>query len=118
MFGVSASGLIGTTGFLNPIGMNLAVYESLSPAVFIIFQTVFAAMAATIVSGAMAERTNLLVVQMIGVAVVALWTLSSCAILFFVFKKTVGLRVGKEEEKLGLDQSEHGMTSYPDFMIK
>lgn len=347
MFGESASGLIGTTGFLNPIGMNLAVYESLSPATFIIFQTVFAATAATIVSGAMAERTrfiayliysvvitliiypvvghwiwgggwlyemgfidfagstvvhsvggwaaligaailgprfgkygskgevnaipghnialgalgvfilwfgwfgfnsgsglaagelaghvamttnlaaasgtvtaliftwikygkpdvsltlngalaglvsitagcavvamegavligvigaicmlvaievfdkklriddpvgaisvhgiagavgtllvglfansgdvvgllygggtNLLIVQIIGVAAVALWTLSSCAILFYVLKKTVGLRVGIEEEKLGLDQSEHGMTSYPDFMIK
>lgn len=347
MFGESASGLIGTTGFLNPIGMNLAVYESLSPATFIIFQTVFAATAATIVSGAMAERTrfiayliysvvitliiypvvghwiwgggwlyemgfidfagstvvhsvggwaaligaailgprfgkygskgevnaipghnialgalgvfilwfgwfgfnsgsglaagelaghvamttnlaaasgtvtaliftwikygkpdvsltlngalaglvsitagcavvamegavligvigaicmlvaievfdkklriddpvgaisvhgiagavgtllvglfansgdvvgllygggtNLLIVQIIGVAAVALWTLSSCAILFYILKKTVGLRVGIEEEKLGLDQSEHGMTSYPDFMIK
>jgi len=61
---------------------------------------------------------DLLIVQIIGVAAVATWTLGTCAILFFVLKKTVGLRVSVEEERLGLDQTEHGMTSYPDFMLK
>ncbi len=61
---------------------------------------------------------DLLLDQAIGVASVAIWTFATCAILFFVLKKSVGLRVGSEEEIVGLDQSEHGMASYPDFLTK
>ena len=57
MFGVDSMGLIGTTGF----AMN-GTFEHLGLTVpipaFLIFQTVFAAATATIVSGAMAERTK------------------------------------------------------------
>ena len=35
----------------------------------------------------------------------------------FIIKKTLGLRVEKDEELKGLDLSEHGMDSYADFRL-
>jgi ammonium transporter, Amt family len=37
--------------------------------------------------------------------------------VFFVIKKTIGLRVSAEEEDAGLDISEHGMYGYPEQFI-
>lgn len=58
MFGVSIGGFIGEANILllgsSPIKMPVNV----PPAAYLIFQTVFCATAATIVSGAMAERTK------------------------------------------------------------
>lgn len=58
---------------------------------------------------------ELLMVQIIGVAAVALWTLGTSFILFKTISVTVGLRVTKEEEEIGLDKEEHGTESYADF---
>ncbi|MDX1314693.1 MAG: ammonium transporter, partial [Eudoraea sp.] len=38
-------------------------------------------------------------------------------IFIFALKKTVGIRVSKEEELEGLDIHEHGMDAYADFRM-
>lgn len=81
MFGSSLGGFIGTSGFflkgmtMESLGLGIPV-----PA-FLIFQTVFCATAATIVSGAMAERTRFstylmysLVISAVIYPVVGHWT--------------------------------------------
>lgn len=60
---------------------------------------------------------NALVVQFIGVISVIVWVTVTMTIAFLIIKNTMGLRVSKEEEILGLDIQEHGITSaYADFM--
>ena len=58
-----------------------------------------------------------LLTQVIGVVSVAAYVAIAISIVFFIIKKTVGLRVSKEEEIDGLDIHEHGLVSaYADFM--
>jgi Amt family ammonium transporter len=56
-------------------------------------------------------------IQLVGVASVMAWTLGTAFILFYILKKTVGLRVSKEEELRGLDIEEHGREAYTGFQI-
>lgn len=62
---------------------------------------------------------NYLLIQLIGIGVVAVWTLVTCFVTFKIIDITVGLRVSEEEEVKGLDLTEHGLSSsYPDFEVK
>ena len=58
---------------------------------------------------------ELFLIQLKGVIVVAFWTFSLSYMLFKSIDLLVGLRVSNEEEIKGLDISEHGSSSYPDF---
>ncbi len=49
--------------------------------------------------------------QCVGVLAVAAWTAVTITITFVMIKKTIGLRVSREEETLGLDLTEHGLPS-------
>lgn len=51
-------------------------------------------------------------VQVIGVAVVAVWSVIATVIIVLVTKAVVGLRATQEEEIEGLDFSHHGETAY------
>ncbi|MDD6205006.1 MAG: ammonium transporter [Firmicutes bacterium] len=56
-------------------------------------------------------------VQLLGIAAILAWTAATMTGVFFLIKKTVGLRVTREEEISGLDLPEHGLPSaYADFI--
>ena len=55
--------------------------------------------------------------QALGIVTIVAWTVVCMIIVFTIIKKTVGLRVTKDEEMKGLDICEHGLISaYADFM--
>lgn len=56
-------------------------------------------------------------IQILGVIAVIIWVAVTMTIVFQLLKHTVGLRVSKHEEIVGLDIEEHGLvSSYADFM--
>ena len=60
---------------------------------------------------------ELLGIQALGIICILAWTAAMMTLTFFILKKTVGLRVSKEEEIKGLDKTEHGLPSaYADFV--
>jgi Amt family ammonium transporter len=61
--------------------------------------------------------TSQFLTQLTGVAVIGAFCLISSFLILFIIKKTIGLRVTKEEEIEGLDNAEHGMSAYPDFRL-
>jgi len=59
---------------------------------------------------------TLLLVQALGAAAYAIWTLVTCWITWSIIGGLFGgIRVSEEEETQGLDIGEHGMEAYPDF---
>ncbi|MEE2959553.1 MAG: ammonium transporter [Myxococcota bacterium] len=55
--------------------------------------------------------------QAIGTLATAAFAFPFALGLFFLLKKTIGLRVTEDEERRGLDIEEHGMESYAGFQI-
>lgn len=56
-------------------------------------------------------------IQLLGFVSIAAWTVVTVGLLFLVLKKTIGLRVSRHEEIVGLDATEHGLvSSYADFV--
>ncbi|MTI32254.1 ammonium transporter [Xanthovirga aplysinae] len=53
--------------------------------------------------------------QLIGIGVIGAFSFISSFSIFFIIKKTIGLRVDTKEETEGLDMAEHGMHAYPDI---
>ena len=60
---------------------------------------------------------RLLGVQLLGTLAIGVFAFVSSGLVWLVLKKTVGIRVTREEEIQGLDIGEHGNVAYPDFAL-
>jgi Amt family ammonium transporter len=56
-----------------------------------------------------------LLAQVAGVAVIAVWTVGATAAVFGTLKAFGQIRVSRQHELAGLDVSEHGVDTYPEF---
>ena len=50
-----------------------------------------------------------------GVLTIFVWVFAASLLVFFVIKKTIGLRVSGQEEYEGVDFAECGLEAYPEF---
>ena len=57
-------------------------------------------------------------VQFIGVVSYGLFTLVASFVVWLIIKSVLGIRASKEDEEYGLDMSELGTVSFPDFNKK
>lgn len=57
-------------------------------------------------------------IQALGVGATIAFVLPACALVFWLIRLSVGLRVPAEAELAGLDISEHGMFGYPERFIE
>jgi Amt family ammonium transporter len=53
--------------------------------------------------------------QLIGIVSIFAWVFATSLIVWFILKKTVGIRVSEEEEYEGVDIGECGLEAYPEF---
>lgn len=60
-------------------------------------------------------RAGQTMVQLQGVLLVGVFTVVLSGVIWWILKKTLGIRVTREEELVGLDIGEHGNEAYPDF---
>lgn len=54
-----------------------------------------------------------LLIQLTGLGVTIVWSVLATTLLFFLVKKTIGVRVSREKELEGIDRAEHGENAYP-----
>jgi len=66
---------------------------------------------------ALGDGNGTLTDQLIGIGATAAICFPAALIFFYALKFTVGLRVPREEELMGLDVGEHGMEAYSGFQI-
>jgi len=57
-----------------------------------------------------------LIAQIKGIVAVGVYVVAVSLICWAIIKAVMGIRVGEEEEREGLDIGEHGMQAYPDFV--
>ena len=55
--------------------------------------------------------------QIIGIAAIGLFTMAASTVVWLALKTTIGIRVDREGESLGMDMAEIGVEAYPEFGI-
>jgi len=60
-------------------------------------------------------NVKIITTQLIGIGAAFAWAFGTAFILFKVIDMTIGLRISKEEEMMGVDITEHGTHAYNDF---
>ena len=60
----------------------------------------------------------IVIFQFIGVVSYGLFALVASFIVWFIIKAIIGIRASKDDEEYGLDMSELGTVSFPDFTKK
>jgi len=55
------------------------------------------------------------VTQLVGIVSIGIWAFAASALVWFVLKMTMGIRVSDEEEEIGIDKAELGLEAYPEF---
>ena len=81
-------------------------------AIGIVFTGIFASAAVNGVSGLIEGNTTQFVVQVLGMAITAIYSFGVTFVILKVLNVFEPVRVSKEEEINGLDQIEHGETAY------
>jgi Amt family ammonium transporter len=73
----------------------------------------------TLAVGIFGQKAGLeqILYQLAGIAAAGIFCSISAFLIIFTLKKTIGIRVERQEELEGLDLHEHGMDSYPDFRM-
>ncbi|REG91977.1 ammonium transporter [Algoriphagus antarcticus] len=132
------AGLVGITAGADQMGVNSSIIIGLIGGGLIVFAVVFfdkikvddpvGAISVHLVGGIWGTLAvgifgdlagvSQLVSQLIGIASVGAFCVVFAGVIFFVMKKTVGIRVDEAEETEGLDINEHSMRAYPDFATK
>lgn len=54
-------------------------------------------------------------IQAVGIVACIAWTLPLALLMFYLIKKTIGLRIAPEVEASGIDMPYHGIESYPEW---
>ncbi|MEK6777742.1 MAG: ammonium transporter [bacterium] len=78
---------------------------------------VWGTLAAGLFHGGEGFSAKIIGVQLLGITACFLWVFPAMYFTFKLIHRFVGLRVSVEDEYNGLDFSEHGATSYPDFPV-
>lgn len=131
------AGLVGITAGADQMGLHSALVIGLIAGVLVYYSVIFfdrikvddpvgaisvhlvCGIWGTLAVGIFGAKAGMgqLMVQILGVVSYGVVCAVSAIVFFGIIKAVIGLRVSEEEEVEGLDQGEHGMLSYNDFML-